>query len=236
MSNTLTQFGLAQAFLLGEYDGIWDFAMAKQYGNFGHGTFNGVSGELIVLDGVFYRIDENGQAHLVSDTLQTPLCTLVNFAPTQQQTVTAIADYENGCATLLTHLTKKNSLHAIKIEANFTNLIVRSETPQPKPYQPMDKSFLPTQRKFPYHNKVGTMVGFYTPSYLRNMILPGFHFHFISEDRRFGGHVLELAFDTAQISWQEINELRFFMPEDASFQSMNLNADSTLSLHAAEKT
>jgi len=37
----------------------------------------------------------------------------------------------------------------------------------------------------------GTLVGFYTPAFMGSLSVPGMHLHFLSADRKTGGHLLE---------------------------------------------
>ena len=37
---------------------------------------------------------------------------------------------------------------------------------------------------FEFHDVEGTIVGFFTPDYLRGVNVPGYHLHFITADRR----------------------------------------------------
>lgn len=233
--STLYQFGLAQAFLLGLCDGNWRFDQIKTYGNFGHGTFNAVDGELIVLDGKFYRIDATGKAAEVKNDAQTPICTLIHFEPTHQSKLRDVSSYQALGEILLTEIQSLNCISALRIDAVFSDLWVRSEIPQTKPYQPLDKTFLQTQRKLHHQNIQGTLVGFYTPKYFSGIVLPGFHFHFIDEARTCGGHVLDLKFQEAKLSCQAVSKVELFLPETEAFQHMNLDVDSSTALHVAEK-
>ncbi len=45
----------------------------------------------------------------------------------------------------------------------------------------------------------GTMVGYFTPSLLSNVDLSPFHFHFISDDRKFAGHLMSGNLVNAEI-------------------------------------
>jgi acetolactate decarboxylase len=36
------------------------------------------------------------------------------------------------------------------------------------------------------------VVGFYLPGYMSGLNMPGYHLHFISDDRKSGGHILDL--------------------------------------------
>src|SRR3989338_1091334 len=169
---TVYQFGVAQAFLSGLYEADWRFDQIKGFGNFGHGTFNGVAGELIVLEGKFYRVDETGKVFVVEGEEKTPITTLVQFEPTHQEKCSATASFASLNEKLFKKFTQPKFIYAIKLEGVFSSLAIRSETPQPKPYQPMDKSFLPTQRKFHHENIQGTLVGFYIPDYFQRLLLP----------------------------------------------------------------
>jgi acetolactate decarboxylase len=43
------------------------------------------------------------------------------------------------------------------------------------------------------------MVGYFTPSLLSNVDLSPFHFHFISEDKKFAGHLMSGQLKNAEI-------------------------------------
>ena len=50
--DSMYQVSLMQAFMHGEYDGVITVGDLKTHGNTGLGTFEGVNGEMIILDGV----------------------------------------------------------------------------------------------------------------------------------------------------------------------------------------
>ena len=56
--DSMYQVSLMQAFMHGEYDGVVKVGDFKKHGDIGLGTFEGVNGEMIVLDGVVYRSAE----------------------------------------------------------------------------------------------------------------------------------------------------------------------------------
>jgi acetolactate decarboxylase len=47
------------------------------------------------------------------------------------------------------------------------------------------------QTVFSYQDTAGTMIGIYSPGMIGTLDSPGFHFHFLSDDRTKGGHVLD---------------------------------------------
>ena len=46
----------------------------------------------------------------------------------------------------------------------------------------------------------GSLIGFWCPEYVGGVNVPGYHLHFISDDRTKGGHLLEISFDKASIN------------------------------------
>ena len=67
---------------------------------------------------------------------------------------------------------------------------IRSVPKQNKPFPTLAEA-LKKETRFELNNVKGTMVGFRFPSYIREINEPGYHFHFITEDRKAGGHVLQ---------------------------------------------
>ncbi|MBV9177498.1 MAG: acetolactate decarboxylase [Nitrososphaeraceae archaeon] len=39
----------------------------------------------------------------------------------------------------------------------------------------------------------GTLVGFWTPEYAKNLNVPGYHLHFLSKNHAKGGHLLQCS-------------------------------------------
>jgi acetolactate decarboxylase len=48
------------------------------------------------------------------------------------------------------------------------------------------------QPEFEFHDVLGTLVGVWTPQYAKTLNVPGYHLHFLSADRKSGGHLLEM--------------------------------------------
>ena len=54
---------------------------------------------------------------------------------------------------------------------------------------------------------------------------PGWHLHFISEDRQKGGHVLELKLQDGTLELDIISEFAMVVPNRESFNSKSLETD-----------
>jgi len=61
--DALTQVSTIDAVLNGLYDGVVAYGDLKECGDFGIGTFEGLDGEMIALDGDFYQIKADGAAY-----------------------------------------------------------------------------------------------------------------------------------------------------------------------------
>jgi acetolactate decarboxylase len=71
-------------------------------------------------------------------------------------------------------------------------------------------------------------------SYARAINVPGWHLHFVTADRRGGGHVLACKGETLQAAIQELADVRIAMPETASFLQAELSQDPSRDLDVAE--
>jgi acetolactate decarboxylase len=75
------QVSSISSLLAGGNDGTTTVGQMLRHGNFGLGTFSGVDGEMMVLDGRVYRATTDGRAHLVASTDRTPFAVVVPFRP-----------------------------------------------------------------------------------------------------------------------------------------------------------
>lgn len=234
MAAKVTQFGLAAAFLLGLYEDHFTFKELAQQGDFGHGTFNAIDGEMIALDGQFYRADVDGNVSIVLPNQQTPIATMVHFKPDRTFDLQDMCDFAAFQHQLTTHFDKKNSIYAIRVDALFKSLRVRSEAAQSKPYQPLAISMPKLEHSFLLENTRATLVGFFVPSVYKSIILSGFHFHFINDTRTKGGHVFDFQLEKGHVSVQCCTELAVKLPLTTQFDQMDLNQNTDEVLQIAE--
>src|SRR5260370_782409 len=75
--------------LRGGYDGDTTVGELLRHGSFGLGTFNGVDGEMMVLDGKVYRGTVDGRAHVVASSELTPFAVIVGWQPQGSAAVAA---------------------------------------------------------------------------------------------------------------------------------------------------
>ena len=74
------QTSTMSALLAGLYDGDVTIAQLLTHGDFGLGTFNGLDGEMVVVDGVCYHLRDDGSVTVASGTDLTPFAAVMTFS------------------------------------------------------------------------------------------------------------------------------------------------------------
>ncbi len=181
----------------GGYDGDVTYKDLRQHGDLGIGTFDNLDGEMIALAGDFYQIKADGKAYPANDSMEAPFAIVTFFDMDKAVSLDNIADYEQLRQRLDSVLPDKDIFYAIKIAGDFEYIKARSVAAQTKPYPSLDEA-LKGQTISELHDVAGTLVGFWCPAYVDEINVPGYHFHFITADRKDGGHLLECKIRSAQ--------------------------------------
>ncbi len=189
-AHVLFQASTIGALLEGAYDGDLSFAELAEHGDLGLGTLNGLDGEMIALDGRFYRADVDGTVGEVAGDALTPFAVVTRFTPTVAAEVVGPLDHEVLLAKLDGLIPAGTASCAIRIDGSFDLVRTRSVPRQNPPYRPLTE-VVAEQHVFELTNVSGTMLGFRFPTYVEGIEVSGYHLHFISDDRRRGGHVLD---------------------------------------------
>lgn len=223
--HVLFQTSPITALLNGVMNDNYTIGMIKRHGNFGLGTFNGVDGEMIFLNGKVYRVNNEGKVTQPDNKMKTPFTTELYF---HADTVFQLKG-NNNLSQLESFIGKwlpsKNYIYAIKISGDFQSVKARSEAKQTKPYSSLS-DVLKNQSIFNLKNIKGTMVGFYFPDYLQTINAPGYHFHFISFDKKSGGHALDFTSENVKIEIETIHKIEMNLPEGNDFRNAKLNKSS----------
>ena len=190
--DTLFQTSTYAALAGGLYDGDHTIGELKRHGDFGHGTFNGLDGEMLVLDGVVYQIRPGGAATVAPDDTRTPFAAVTPFESDHTYTLTGAHNYAALQAELDSLIPDHGRPYAIRITGTFAAIQLRAPHKATPPYPPLAEA-LATQVIRDDTNVDGTMVGFYFPKHMTGLQFPGYHFHFLTADRRTGGHVLAVT-------------------------------------------
>ena len=232
--DVLFQISTIGALLEGIYDGETTYKKLKRHGDFGIGTFNGLDGEMIGLEGKFYQIKADGIAYLVDDSMKTPFATVTFFESDKSALLEKIENYDQLKKYLDKLLPTKNIFYAIKIEGTFEYIKTRSVPKQSKPY-PLLVEVVKTQSIFEFHNVKGTIAGFWCPGYVEGVNVPGYHLHFITEDRKAGGHLLECHLQNARLDIDYTSEFYMVLLKSDKFYKTDLTQKKQKELERVEK-
>ncbi|MGI0025865.1 MAG: acetolactate decarboxylase, partial [Nitrososphaera sp.] len=91
------------------------------------------------------------------------------------------------------------------------------------------------QTIFEFHDAKGTIAGFWLPDYMEGVNVPGYHFHFITEDRKAGGHILDCQLHNGRIEIDYLSELFMALPENSEFYNSDLTKEKRGELEKVEK-
>ena len=189
-AHVLFQASTVGALLGGAYDGDLSFAELAEHGDLGLGTLNGLDGEMIALDGRFYRAALDGAVDEIAAEECTPFAVVTRFSPTVDVELPGQLEHEALLARVDALIPDGAASCAVRVEGRFEHLRLRSVPRQQPPYRPLAE-VVAEQRVFELRDVTGTMVGFRFPDYAEGIEISGYHLHFVDEERERGGHVLD---------------------------------------------
>lgn len=206
----------------------------KEHGDFGLGTFNDLDGELVLLGGSAYQVTGDGRVHRPGDAVLTPFACVTFFRELTHEDITdGFAGYQDLLNLLESVFPSPNMMYALRIDGDFTFVRTRS-VPKQEQYRPLVE-VTKNQPTFEKTNVSGTLTGFYTPAFMDSLAVPGVHLHFLSEDRNFGGHLLQCQAVRARIGIQILRTLRMDLPVTMDYLTADFQRDVAGDLDKAEK-
>src|SRR4029077_3729851 len=158
------QTSTLDALFEGDFDGDLTFAELAEHGDFGLGTLNGLDGEMIAIDGAFYRADVDGLIHPVPTTAKTPFAVVTRFEPTVEERIEGDLSHQELLARIDALVPAGASSCAIRLDGRFELVRARSVPAQRPPYRSLTE-VVAEQHIFEWEDVVGTMLGFRFPAY-----------------------------------------------------------------------
>ena len=228
MENKMYQVSTLQALALGYTRKVIRVEELLLEGDTGLGTFEDVNGEMIVMDGQCFRADQNGHINLVAPETGVPFAAVAKLYGEQRFSLRDVPDIDS----LREELTRKieerfglNSMHVVKIEGSFKKVDARSEAPYRSHHISLKEMLNHTQKAFLFEDIKGSLVGVYFPDYMDGINMPGWHLHFLSEDRSLGGHVFDVSIKEAEAMVDKITSISINLPKEAAFDTYSLKQD-----------
>ncbi|OQB96225.1 MAG: Alpha-acetolactate decarboxylase precursor [Verrucomicrobia bacterium ADurb.Bin122] len=112
---------------------------------------------------------------------------------------------------------------------------MRSVPAQQKPY-PALAEVAKTQPVFELSNVTGTLVGFRAPPFVKGLNVPGYHLHFLADDRQSGGHVLSLTLESGTLELASYTLFQVQLPAaPGTLAGLDLHKDRAQELKAVEQ-
>lgn len=210
-----------------------NMALIKQHGDFGLGTFNYLDGEMVILDGNVYQIRSDGDVYSVKDDEKSPFACVTFFSPDTFDDIEENHTPKGFYDLLNTLIPSENMLYAIRIDGTFSHVRTRA-VPRSENYRPLVE-VTANQPVFDFYDVQGCLAGFYTPPFMESLNAPGYHMHFLTENRRHGGHLIECTLKKARIGIQHVPKLDVGLPITLDFLTADLTRDIGKDLDKAEK-
>ena len=230
--HSLFQVSTSNALVQGVFRAAVTVADLKRHGDFGLGTFEGLDGELVMLDGECYRATAGGIVTSPSDGSGTPFAVVTRFRSDRERALSSAATIGDLTGHIDEWKPSENLFIAIRVEARFGSLVMRAAC-RAAPGEGLVEA-TSHQSEYRATDVTGTLVGFWAPRYARAVSVPGYHFHFLSSDGTLGGHVLDLTARDVDVAMHVESELHIAIPETAEFLEADLSGDHQAALDQAE--
>ncbi|MDR0199086.1 MAG: acetolactate decarboxylase [Streptococcaceae bacterium] len=188
----------------GFYEGSITALEVLKYGKNGIGTLEGADGEVIILDGVVYHGNSDGQVREVRPDEQMPYAAVVSGTFDDSYSLSAVSsDFPQE---IVEKFSTQDLAQAIKISGQFNRVEITSK----KPGNPTGRPYveiLAEQPHFVRETISGTLVGIWAPKALSGLYGDGFHLHFLSDDHQFGAHAASFSLKQGELQLASLTHL-----------------------------
>ena len=230
--HSIFQISTSAALVKGVYQGAATVAEVKRHGDFGLGTFENLDGEGMQLDGNCFQARGDGSVTQPSDATPVPFWVTTRFKADRTETLSEVRNWADLCDRLTKLRTSDNLVAAIRLDGVLDFVHLRTACKSAPGTDLVTAAS--RQKEFKFERVQGTLLGFFTPTYARTINVPGYHLHLLTEDRKHGGHVLEVRAARLQASLHLTSDLHLVLPENEEFLKANLTQDPAAALAKAE--
>jgi len=231
--HTLFSVSTSAALVEGLYQGALRISHLLEHGDFGIGTFIDLDGEMVVLDGVAYQIAAGSAVRIAPPDTLIPYAVVTRFREEVSNIGATFGSFHEATGFCDAMRASENLFYAFRIDGQFDKVSAR--VMRPVEHGTGLANAAQKQEELRFENVAGTIVGLWTPGYASSFSVPGYHFHFISDDRTHGGHVLDCAASRVSIRACSIADFHVALPETAEFLRADLSRDPNADLETAER-
>jgi acetolactate decarboxylase len=231
--HTLFQVSTSAALVEGLYQGAVQVSRLLSHGDFGLGTFIDLDGEMVVLDGVCYQVSSTGAVATVEGDRLIPYAVVTRFNAEFSKQIDPLDSYSKLVSVCDELRDSDNVFYAFWVEGWFS--FVKTRVMKAVPEGTGLKTAASGQKEFLFQEVEGTLVGLWSPAFAGSFSVPGYHFHFLSSDRKQGSHVLECQALGVAVAGCAMNEMHVSLPETEEFLKADLTRDPQADLMKAEQ-
>ena len=231
--HTLFQVSTSAALVEGLYQGAVRVSRLLRHGDFGLGTFIDLDGEMVVLEGTCYRVAPDGTVTNVEGDRLIPYAVVTRFSAEFAKRAQQVNSFSELVAVCDVLRSSENVFYAFCVEGKFS--FVNTRVMKAVSHGTGLKDASSGQQEFTFADQEGILVGLWSPGFAGSFSVPGYHFHFLSTDRKRGGHVLECRAVDVTIKGCAMHEMHVSLPETAEFLKADLSHDPSEDLMSAER-
>jgi alpha-acetolactate decarboxylase len=191
------------------------------------GTMASINGEVVVLDGIAYHLQSSGAARKVEAHEELPFAMVTSLEASQTRSNSTFRGLRSKqsileCLRSLFGGVTNRFVFFLIAKVRCESITVRVVQGQRYPRQPLSE-LGDAQKVYSYQDVTGSLVGFWSPTYMDGVSVSGLHMHFLSEDRSYGGHVLEVeATQELRMEAAMLNEFDLELPVNEEFDEVTL--------------
>lgn len=230
--HSMFQVSTSAAMVEGLYQGALTVGDLRRHGDTGLGTFEGLDGEMVLVDGHCYQARSDGSVSIAPNDALTPFATVVSFAAETSQDLNDVASFGDLTARLDAMRTSDNDFFAWRLAGTCSELRLRAACRHASG-TPLVVA-VADQAVFELADVPVDIVGFWSPAYAEAVAIPGYHLHAVSQDRARGGHVFDLRSPRLTAQVHRVSDLRLALPETEEFLQARLSGDVAHALDASE--
>ncbi len=237
-NSKIFQVSTLQALALGYSRAVINVGEMLCHGDIGLGTFEDVNGEMIVTEGRCYKADNSGIVTETPDDTGVPFAAVAFLKEDSRSELGAVGDIGQMKEFLNNRIEEEfslNSMHIVRIDGSFGKVCARSGRGVRAHHVTLKESLSKTQKVFTFENVTGTLVCVYFPDYMDGINAPGWHLHFISDDRRSGGHVLDFSLEHGTAVFDRKTSIEIKLPHEPAFDTYALKNASQEEIRSVEQ-
>lgn len=228
--------GVASGLMGGLYDGFYPIDSLKTQGDFGLGAPDKLDGELLILNGKIYQTQYTGKTFEVSDHRQRiPFCMVNFFRASTVLHVKGSMDKATFYHYLDSILPNVNGMYAIHVKGSYHYVKTRAFPPVNEPPYPQLAGMLDLQHFFQFKESSGDLVGYRLPVYMDNTNISGYHFHYLSDQKDAGGHIVDLITDDITIEISPLDSYTVKVPATPAFNHFDFKKDRQEDIKSVER-